>query len=280
MAEQQDTFLAELQACECDPEQVEVVAFHIAVRQVQLDVAAHLPPRQEVLQPGPAFANGVPLLPVDRLRLEPMLFDQAFERIATLVAERRPQWAIATDIPPLALVGEWYRRGGLPERTLSLVMQLALHPFLERERLDAPDVDLSQWWRGWCPICGGLPSFAALRPPSGERALLCPRCWAQWPFSRVMCPFCGEDNPARLGYYPSADNIYRLYVCESCRGYLKTVDYRELAGPLSMPVLDVLTIDMDLAAISQGYQERGGQLAYWARQVKSIPPAGTLKPTA
>lgn len=268
MIEHDDAFLTELQTCDWDPDQAELVDFHLAVRRVQLDVAVHLPPRQEEIVPGPAFANGVPLLPVDRLRLEPTLFSQAVERIAGLVAERRPHWAIAPDIPHLALVGEWYRRGVLPDRTLSLVMQLALHPFLEREARDilyAPGVDLSQWWRGWCPLCGGLPSFAALKPPSGERALLCPRCWAQWSFSRVMCPFCGEDTATQLGYYPSADNIYRLYVCESCRGYLKTVDYRELAQPLSMPVLDILTTDMDLAAVGQGYQERGGQLAYWAR---------------
>jgi len=110
-----------------------------------------------------------------------------------------------------------------------------------------------------------VPSFAALTPPTGERTLLCPRCLVQWSFSRVVCPFCGEADSKNLGYYPSEDNVYRLYVCESCKGYLKTVDYREVAQRTSLPTLDVLTTDMDLAAASQGYQERGGQLAYWAR---------------
>jgi hypothetical protein len=261
-------FLEELRAYDRDPEQAELVDFHIAVRQVQVDAWAQIPPRQETIEPGEDFANGVPLLPVDRLRIEPMLFEQTFERIAGLVAERRPQWAIPADVPSLALVGEWYRQGMLPDRTLSLVMQMALRPFLEREAqaiLHAPAVDLNQWWRGWCPLCGGMPSFAALVPPSGQRSLLCPRCLAQWSFSRVVCPFCGEDATAKLGYYPSADNVYRLYVCESCKGYIKTVDYRELVQKISMPVLDILTADMDMAAVSHGYKERGRQLAYWVR---------------
>ncbi|MBU0490620.1 MAG: formate dehydrogenase accessory protein FdhE [Chloroflexi bacterium] len=268
MTEHHDTFLEELRTCDCDPEQAELVGFHIAVRQIQLDTWHQLPPRPETIEPGQEFSNGVPLLPVDRLRIEPTLLGQAFDRIASLVAERRPQWAISTDIPYLALVGEWYRQGVLPDRTLSLIMQMALRPFLEREAQDilhVPGVDLNQWWRGWCPLCGGVPSFSALTPPGGERSLLCPRCLAQWPFSRVVCPFCGEDAASQLGYYPSADNAYRLYVCESCKGYIKAVDYRELARKISMPVLDILTADMDMAAVGQGYRERGGQIAYWAR---------------
>ena len=265
-----DTFLAELRTHAADPEQAEVVAFHSAVRQVQLAVRHQIPPRAEHIAPGPEFADGVPLLPVERLHIEPGLFGQAVEQIAGLVAERRPQWAVSTAVPYLALVNEWYRRGVLPDRTLSFVLQMALRPFLECEaqnvlRAAGSPVDLGQWWRGWCPLCGGLPSFAALTPPGGERVLLCPRCLTQWSFSRVVCPFCGEDQVALLGYYPSADNVYRLYVCESCKGYLKTVDYREVAQQISLPVLDVLTTDMDIAAASNGYQERGGQLAYWAR---------------
>lgn len=68
-----------------------------------------------------------------------------------------------------------------------------------------------------------------------------------------MCPFCNEDAPGKLGYFPSADGAYRLYTCGNCKHYLKTIDLRELARAVNLPAERVLTIGMDTAAQSAGY---------------------------
>jgi len=110
------------------------------------------------------------------------------------------------------------------------------------------------WYRAHCPICGGAPDFAALEKESGTRRLLCARCDFEWTFHRARCPFCNEDVPGKLGYFPSPDGIYRLYTCENCKRYLKTIDRRELAREVHLPAERVLTIAMDVAAQQAGYR--------------------------
>jgi transcription elongation factor Elf1 len=115
-------------------------------------------------------------------------------------------------------------------------------------------VNDSLWCRGRCPICGGEPDIAALERGSGQRRLLCSRCDSEWAYQRVACPFCGNENPSQLAYYPSDDKVYRLSVCERCHRYLKTVDLRETAGERLLPAERILTIGMDLAAQKAGYR--------------------------
>jgi FdhE protein len=110
------------------------------------------------------------------------------------------------------------------------------------------------WYRGYCPVCGGGPDFAALDRQGGRRRLLCSRCDSTWTFLRVGCPFCGNQDPRQLGHYPSDDAAYRLNVCESCRRYIKTIDLREASGDPMLEVERVLTVGMDLAAHEAGYQ--------------------------
>ncbi|MGC8779847.1 MAG: formate dehydrogenase accessory protein FdhE, partial [Anaerolineae bacterium] len=131
----------------------------------------------------------------------------------------------------------------------------ALHPVLAAYA-DAwlPLVREEAWYRTWCPICGGAADFAALLPGGGARRLLCARCDAEWIAPRGACPFCGESAAGKIGYFPSADGGYRLYTCESCKRYLKTIDLREFARPVHLPVERVLTVGMDVAAQQAGYR--------------------------
>lgn len=139
---------------------------------------------------------------------------------------------------------------------LDLALNHALHPILAAHA-DAwlPLVSEETWHRSLCPICGGAADFAALLPAGGARRLLCARCDAEWTAPRGVCPFCGESAAGRLSYFPAGpDGVYRLYTCETCRRYLKTIDLRELARPVHLPVERVLTVGMDLAAREAGYR--------------------------
>jgi FdhE protein len=134
-------------------------------------------------------------------------------------------------------------------------VDLALMPYLEwaAEQVMAL-VDQDRWKRGHCPVCGGAPDLAALDAESGARRLVCSRCSSQWRYRRLGCPFCDTTDHTKLVYYPSEDGVYRLYVCQECRRYLKTIDLRETARDVLLPVERVTTVAMDVAARREGYR--------------------------
>ncbi len=117
----------------------------------------------------------------------------------------------------------------------------------------APLVDDTQWYRSYCPVCGSQPDLAALEKDVPGRTLLCSSCDTEWVFKRVGCPYCGNDDHSQLAYHPSEDGSYRLYLCEVCKSYLKTVDRRERWRLRPLPVERIITVGMDLAAIDAGY---------------------------
>lgn len=132
---------------------------------------------------------------------------------------------------------------------------LALQPYLAWAAEQAlPHVDEGHWKQGYCPICGGAPDFATLDEETGARHLLCSRCNSQWVHRRVGCPFCGTIDHTKLSYHPSDDEVYRLYVCQECRHYLKTVDLRKAKGQVLLLAERVTTIAMDAAARQEGYR--------------------------
>lgn len=106
-----------------------------------------------------------------------------------------------------------------------------------------------------CPMCGGPPDFAALTPDRQSnghgRQLLCACCDTEWGYKRGGCPFCGRED--QWAYFPDENEIFRLYVCDACHRYLKTVDWRQTFAHRCLPVERVITADMDVAARQAGY---------------------------
>jgi len=160
------------------------------------------------------------------------------------------------------LAGEYYRRtpwpGGVLDpppgqpAMLDQVLALALRPFLARcADVWMTKLDVSGWNRAWCVICGGEPDLAVLTS-GGERALICGRCGAQWPFAGG-CPFCRTDSPGGITSFTSRDGRYRVYGCNQCKKYLKAYDARGANRPV-MPAVDTIaTLPLDAAAIQRGY---------------------------
>lgn len=113
--------------------------------------------------------------------------------------------------------------------------------------------------RGRCRICGSPPSLATLRREDGRRILYCGLCGTGWEFSRLACPWC--ETPAR-----QALNVLRvsegdprwIETCETCRGYIKTVDERKLPlGEAIIPLVEeAATLHLDLLAEKEGYIRR------------------------
>ncbi|MFH0768254.1 MAG: formate dehydrogenase accessory protein FdhE [Chloroflexota bacterium] len=144
--------------------------------------------------------------------------------------------------------------GGLHGALLEFIIQAVLRPFLlSHSEALISRVDQEHWRRGYCPICGGSPDFAVLENESGGRWLLCSRCDAQWLFQRLECPYCGTQEMNALNYFTDDEGLYRLYVCERCRHYLKAIDLRRANYEVLLPLERYLTLDLDLQANKDKY---------------------------
>jgi formate dehydrogenase maturation protein FdhE len=112
-----------------------------------------------------------------------------------------------------------------------------------------------------CPRCGGNPQAsileagAAASADGSSRRLLCATCLTTWPFQRIKCPSCGEQDERRLGYFhsPALEHV-RVEACENCFRYLKAIDLGRLG--LADPLVDeVAAAPLDVWAQEHGYRK-------------------------
>jgi FdhE protein len=80
------------------------------------------------------------------------------------------------------------------------------------------------WQYGYCPVCGLWARMGHIDSHEGGRTLWCLGCGFSWQFPRLSCPFCLERRPEQLGFLRVDEtDRFRVYTCDSCRRYLKTV---------------------------------------------------------
>ena len=159
-----------------------------------------------------------------------------------------------------SIIRAWFEGTGqsreLPPEVegLETVLLQAMRPILTRAA-DAilARVDLADWTRGYCPVCGGEPDLAVITP-AAERLLICSRCLARWRFDQIMCPFCRNDDRSRITSFTSRDGRYRLQACDVCERYLKAYDARNASRPVMPAVDSVATLPLDAAAMQRGYK--------------------------
>ncbi len=144
---------------------------------------------------------------------------------------------------------------GLDQKVFSFLIQGSARPSIEEgvEQLRG-EVESEIWLKGYCPICGSLPSLSLLKEDVGKRYLLCSYCGYQWRIDRLFCPFCNNKDPESLHYlFAEGEEAYRIDLCDKCHQYIKTIDYRNLAE--SDPVVeDLATLHLDLLADEKGYK--------------------------
>ncbi len=106
-----------------------------------------------------------------------------------------------------------------------------------------------------CPSCGSKPVVGILRAEGdgAKRSLLCSLCSHEWPFRRVICVNCGEEDKEKLPVYIAGGLDYvRVEACESCHAYLKSVDLTK--DGFAVPVVDeIATVALNLWADEHGY---------------------------
>ncbi|MEG6616604.1 formate dehydrogenase accessory protein FdhE [Peptococcaceae bacterium 1198_IL3148] len=189
-------------------------------------------------QPGPAK------LPAETLKLLKKLTDDELKDLATTaindIATNKTKWA-----------NQLQMSEELMDFLTTNIARLVLNSYAATV---TKQLDLEKWKHGYCPICGDSPTMAKLTGKVGFRVLHCGRCETQWRYDRVGCPYCGTKDADKLSFITSEDNKqYRLYLCDQCKSYLKTVDERQ-CGEVDLFCEDLATADFDKLASSEGYQ--------------------------
>jgi FdhE protein len=106
-----------------------------------------------------------------------------------------------------------------------------------------------------CPYCSAPPVVSLLREAGhgARRSHVCGVCLSERPAVRLGCIACGETDFEKLAVFRSeTTDPARVDACESCRGYMKTIDLTRDAG--ACPVADDLaSVTLDLWARDHGY---------------------------
>jgi FdhE protein len=144
---------------------------------------------------------------------------------------------------------------GLDKKVFSFLIQSSAKPSIVAgmEQLRS-ELDPETWLKGYCPICGSLPSLSLLMEVVGKRYLLCSYCGYQWRINRLFCPFCDNKDQESLHYlFAEREEAYRIDLCEKCHQYIKTIDLRTMVE--SDPSLeDLATLHLDILATQKGYK--------------------------
>jgi FdhE protein len=144
---------------------------------------------------------------------------------------------------------------GVDKKVFSFLIQSSTKPSIEAgmEQLRS-ELDPETWLKGYCPMCGSLPSLSLLKEETGKRYLLCSYCGYQWRIERLFCPFCNNKEHESLQYFCGEnEEAYRIDLCDKCHRYIKTIDFR-IIGESDPSLEDLATPHLDILATQKGYK--------------------------
>ena len=176
-------------------------------------------------------------------QIEQMDFDKISESFAQLDTEYFEKLAAAMNVSYDLLFF-----------TIDHAIRPLLRIFAEPYRQDLSS-DLFYWdFPAICPVCGSKSHICRLNTGNGQRFMFCDRCFTEWPVRYLYCVYCGNDQAKDI-YYLNIENddAYQLFLCNKCKGYLKTYDERGLGKPTDLFVANVETIYLDILAQEKGY---------------------------
>ena len=153
-------------------------------------------------------------------------------------------------------VAQLARSVGIDIGLLATIANLAALPALQAcgRRADPVLVGV-RWTAGFCPVCAAWPALSELRGLDRTRWLRCGRCGSGWRVAHVGCPYCANADQRSAGYLaPEREReSRRAVICDACRGYLKAVTTIQSIPPVEIGLMDVQTLELDIAALEQDY---------------------------
>jgi len=221
----------------------------------------------------PDVAVTAPLLAGTILAIEPGLAAAWLRRLFDVAAASAPavagaadrldplaalEAAIALDTPRIDTLAD---AAGLPREPLRAVLPLAAYPWLERCGAQvAGRAGVLDHAQAWCPICGAWAALAEARGLEGAWHLRCGRCGGDWRAEWLRCAFCGTDEHARLRSLVSetTGQARRAEGCAACGAWMKTITTLGAGSTGELRLLDLATVDLDVAALERGWKRPAG----------------------
>ena len=152
---------------------------------------------------------------------------------------------------------EWIDTATVDLASFLFIGRCSVRPSIKwiSERLMSAGPPPEGWFKGYCPVCGSLPSLLFLEG-EGERRAYCSWCGNIWGLHRLQCPFCDNRLHESMGYLGiEAEPQHRIHYCNLCKVYFKQIDTRELAYPPYLPLEEWTTLHLDLVAQREGWKQ-------------------------
>jgi FdhE protein len=149
---------------------------------------------------------------------------------------------------------------GADAEALHALIALLPVPFLQAcNRCWASSISAS-WVEGYCPVCGSLPAFAEVRGIERNRYFRCGRCGGKWHARALNCPYCAmNDHDELVALVPEkSDSNAKIEACQRCLGYVKTFTRLQGCLPGAVMLEDLVSVDLDVAAIEHGFARPPG----------------------
>jgi FdhE protein len=165
------------------------------------------------------------------------------------------RWLAASVGQDPSLLDEVAAKLEVPTAVVMPIADLAALPLLQACGRRFAD-RCAAWTNGHCPICGAWPALAEMRGLERARRLRCGRCAADWGSVPLLCPYCGNvDHETLTSLVPEkGGESRRVDACHRCHGYLKALAQLGPIRPELLPLEDLASVELDLAAIERGYQ--------------------------
>ncbi|OPX86758.1 MAG: formate dehydrogenase accessory protein FdhE [Pelotomaculum sp. PtaB.Bin104] len=234
------------------------------------DAIKYSEPLQKVLTSEKEQA--MPLIKLCPPRVNATEFFRVLQQVAGIIREKHPEmgnelsiieaalpiekveqelFAAQAFVPDINLLTS--QKLDLPPETFGFLLNHTIKPFIVQYAQKVTQLrDLDQWLHGNCPVCGSRPTFSLLDKEDGKRYLYCGLCEVKWRFQRLGCPFC--LNSESQFFTAEGMEKYRVYFCDHCHGYIKTLDERKAGGEeIDLFWEDIKTVPLDILAIKEGY---------------------------
>ena len=149
---------------------------------------------------------------------------------------------------------------GVAPDLLWLAGELTVSPFvhaLQQALFGSGDPALQEtlraWNHGYCPLCGSWPALAEV--VASHRVLRCSFCALAWELNQYSCIYCGEEGEGFVTAAPDEERKDRR--SRNLQRPAAVISRRWDAPALSpfplLAIADLETMDLDVAAMEQGY---------------------------
>lgn len=226
--------------------------------------------------PEPVSASGAPQLAGATIKLPKELLCDWLKRLTRTAAAAGTEGMATlrsfrtTALEPLEIfsaalsqstsrLGELARQCGADAAAFAAVAQLAPVPLLHACTRAWASAGAT-WNESYCYACGAWPVFAETRGIEKARYLRCARCGAEWQSHGLQCVYCGMDDHRELeSLVPQSGEPTRIIeCCKRCRSYLKSFVMLQGLEPLAIMIHDLASVELDIAALEQGYERPNG----------------------